>query len=178
MNTTQTANRLHPLVAGAAVSVTVLALVGTAAIVGWLPNSHSAPEGAPATLQMGGGEPTQQMASAESALAPAAPAPAQSAPSQQNARPAQHAAQAAPSSQPSSHQPSARQQPSYAQQAYQQPVPKPAAQPNYLGIGAGAVIGGLLGNQVGGGRGKALATIAGAVGGGMVGNEVQKQAQQ
>jgi uncharacterized protein YcfJ len=46
-----------------------------------------------------------------------------------------------------------------------------------IGIGVGAVIGGLLGNQVGSGDGKTLATIAGAVGGGYVGNEVAKRNQ-
>ncbi len=52
-------------------------------------------------------------------------------------------------------------------------APAPAsAQPNYVGIGTGAVIGGLLGNQVGGGNGKKLATVAGIIGGGMLGNEI------
>jgi uncharacterized protein YcfJ len=37
------------------------------------------------------------------------------------------------------------------------------------------VVGGLLGNQVGGGKGKTLATIAGAVGGGYLGNEIAKR---
>ena len=59
----------------------------------------------------------------------------------------------------------------------QQPAPAPA-QPNYVGIGTGAVIGGLIGNQVGGGRGKALATVAGVIGGGFLGNAVQNQVQQ
>lgn len=45
-----------------------------------------------------------------------------------------------------------------------------------LGMVGGAVVGGLLGNQVGGGTGKTLATIGGAVGGAYVGNEVQKKA--
>jgi len=43
------------------------------------------------------------------------------------------------------------------------------------GIVGGAVVGGLLGNQIGGGTGKTLATAGGAVAGGMVGNEVQKR---
>lgn len=43
-----------------------------------------------------------------------------------------------------------------------------------LGVVGGAVIGGVLGHQVGGGRGKDLATVAGAVGGGYAGNEVEK----
>jgi outer membrane lipoprotein SlyB len=45
---------------------------------------------------------------------------------------------------------------------------------NYLGTVGGAVVGGLLGNQVGGGSGRKLATVGGAVAGGFAGNEVQK----
>ena len=45
-----------------------------------------------------------------------------------------------------------------------------------LGAVGGAVLGGLLGNQVGGGDGKKLATIGGAVAGGVAGNEVEKTA--
>ncbi len=44
-----------------------------------------------------------------------------------------------------------------------------------VGIVGGAVVGGLLGNQIGGGTGKTLATVGGAVGGAYVGNEVQKK---
>jgi uncharacterized protein YcfJ len=46
-----------------------------------------------------------------------------------------------------------------------------------IGTGVGAVAGGLLGNQVGGGKGKTLATVAGAVGGGYAGNQIQKNHQ-
>jgi hypothetical protein len=56
--------------------------------------------------------------------------------------------------------------------AYYAPAPRPAPQPNYIGIGTGAVIGGLIGNQVGGGNGKKLATVAGIIGGGMLGNQM------
>ncbi|MGS0941833.1 glycine zipper 2TM domain-containing protein [Pseudomonas luteola] len=45
------------------------------------------------------------------------------------------------------------------------------------GTAIGAVVGGLLGNQVGGGNGKKLATVAGAVGGGYVGNKTQEHMQ-
>jgi hypothetical protein len=55
---------------------------------------------------------------------------------------------------------------------YREPAPRPAPQPNYVAIGTGAVVGGLLGNQVGGGNGKKLATIAGVIGGGMLGNQI------
>jgi len=42
----------------------------------------------------------------------------------------------------------------------------------------GAVAGGLLGNQIGGGTGKKIATVAGAVGGGYAGNKVQEGMQE
>jgi len=45
------------------------------------------------------------------------------------------------------------------------------------GTAIGAVVGGLLGNQVGGGNGKKLATVAGAVGGGYAGNKTQEHLQ-
>ncbi|WEN16817.1 glycine zipper 2TM domain-containing protein [Rhodanobacter sp. AS-Z3] len=47
-----------------------------------------------------------------------------------------------------------------------------------IGTGVGAVVGGLLGHQVGGGKGKTLATVGGAVAGGYVGNRVQKNEQR
>ena len=43
-----------------------------------------------------------------------------------------------------------------------------------IGTAVGAIAGGLLGNQVGGGNGKKLATVAGAVGGGYAGNKGKK----
>lgn len=46
-----------------------------------------------------------------------------------------------------------------------------------LGVAGGAIVGGLLGNHVGGGRGRTLATVAGAVGGGYAGNEIEKNAR-
>lgn len=44
-----------------------------------------------------------------------------------------------------------------------------------VGVVGGAVVGGLLGHQIGGGTGKTLATIGGAAAGGFAGNEVQKR---
>jgi len=46
-----------------------------------------------------------------------------------------------------------------------------------LGVVGGAVVGGVLGNQVGGGRGKDVATVLGAVGGAVAGNEVERRAR-
>jgi outer membrane lipoprotein SlyB len=52
-----------------------------------------------------------------------------------------------------------------------------AAHGSGLGIATGAVVGGLLGNHVGGGNGRSLATVAGAVGGGYAGNEIEKRSR-
>ncbi|MFT3756285.1 MAG: glycine zipper 2TM domain-containing protein [Pseudoxanthomonas sp.] len=51
----------------------------------------------------------------------------------------------------------------------------PRKDPNNIGgTAAGAVIGGLLGHQVGGGSGKKVATAAGAVGGAIAGRKIQQ----
>lgn len=55
---------------------------------------------------------------------------------------------------------------------------KPVQDSNRIaGTAVGAVVGGLLGNQVGGGNGKKIATVVGAVGGGYAGNQVQGRMQ-
>src|SRR5690348_2488251 len=53
----------------------------------------------------------------------------------------------------------------------------PKDQHRIAGTAIGAVVGGLLGNQVGGGKGKTLATVAGAVGGGYAGNRIEASRQ-
>jgi uncharacterized protein YcfJ len=53
----------------------------------------------------------------------------------------------------------------------------PKDQHRIVGTAIGAVAGGLLGNQVGGGRGRTLATVAGAVGGGYAGNRIEANRQ-
>lgn len=45
------------------------------------------------------------------------------------------------------------------------------------GTAIGAVAGGLLGHQIGGGKGKTLATVGGAVAGGYAGNKIQEHHQ-
>ncbi|HAT29587.1 MAG TPA: hypothetical protein DCW29_01655 [Janthinobacterium sp.] len=174
MNSTtiQSASRIHPLVAGAAISITVLSLVGVAAIAGWLPTSHGAIAPQDTTL------------SANAPLASSAPVLSQNAPQQYSAHtPAvhhtQHVHRATQTAQASYDDRNDRYDRQPAERPYVQQAAAPApAQTNYVGIGTGAVLGGLLGNQVGGGRGKTLATIAGVVGGGMLGNAVQNQVQQ
>lgn len=173
-------SRIHPLVAGAAVAVILASATGIAAMTGLLPTSHAVTEPAlPVTAA------AQQIASAP--IATPQPAPVQ-----------QTAQQAAPVRPPVHHPhratPAAA--PNYANnQGYQAPyeaaTPRPVAADPYAGevvaintvqapepttgLGAlgGAVAGGLVGNQIGGGRGKILTTIAGAVGGGLAGNGIE-----
>ena len=177
------AGRIHPLVATAAVAVTLVSLVGIAAITGVIPNSHGTNaantptvNGAPLmSTDMNG-----QQASNVSAVPPSnyasVPVPAQN---------------YAPAPKPVSHrQPSQHlANDNYAQQNVQVAeavchscgrvesvvAQQQAAAPSGVGIGVGAVVGGLLGNQVGGGNGRTLATVAGAVAGGYGGNEVEKR---
>ena len=47
-----------------------------------------------------------------------------------------------------------------------------------LGTIAGALIGGVVGNQIGGGRGKTVATVAGVAGGAYAGHELEKKNRQ
>lgn len=54
---------------------------------------------------------------------------------------------------------------------------QPKDQHQIAGMAIGAVGGGLLGHQVGGGKGKTLATVAGAVGGGYAGKKIQEHQQ-
>jgi uncharacterized protein YcfJ len=182
METTQASNRIHPLMAGAAVSVIMVSMVGVAAITGILPNSHS--NAAPAAMA-----PVAAPIDARISAAPATPTAHYAAPAPAAATPVvihkhvvehKHVARRAtpqysqPAPTPQYTQVAAAPSQPY-QQPVQQPVQKATAPTSGAGIAAGAVIGGLLGNQVGGGSGRALATVAGVVGGGYVGNEVEKR---
>jgi uncharacterized protein YcfJ len=56
---------------------------------------------------------------------------------------------------------------------------KPVKDQNRLvGTGLGALVGGVLGHQVGGRNGKTLATVVGAGAGGYAGNKIQEKVQQ
>lgn len=160
--------RLHPLVATAAASVIVLSVVGIGVLVMNHSNATPSPYDAP------GSQP--QAASGQPAPKVVQPVPA-------------HVA----SSTPTPHRPST---PSYGPPrapVYDNPPRvaqaavcracgvvdsirdiKVKGQGTGVGGVGGAVVGGLLGNQVGAGRGKALATIAGAVGGAFAGNAIEK----
>ena len=186
--------KMHPLVAAAAASVIIVSLVGTAAIMDWLPSSKSkeAPEMSATTPTdagaVAGGAPGTAPAApaAATAQAPAAPKAQATSP---HKKPATHVA-AAPQPAPVPAQAGAAPQPMPQQVVQAQPICEVcgkvegvrtievAAKPSGVGVVAGAVVGGLLGNQVGGGTGKTLATVAGAVGGGYAGNEIEKRTRK
>ena len=163
MTISQTSNRIHPLVAIAAVSVTLVSALGIAALTGVLPTSHGSTVESP-------------RASAEMVTESKQPTPIGSAGSLKQ-KPAQHSvAQHTASNTPQ--QPTGQLAKNDTPAAAPPPpAAKPAPQNSPIGIGVGAVIGGVLGNQVGSGNGKTLATIAGAIGGGYIGNEVAKKNQ-
>ena len=186
-----TTSRIHPLMAAAAVSVIVVSLAGTAAITGLLPSSHSAPEAMPLnTAQVAQGYgPQQGMQPVQTAygqqLAPAYAQPLAAVQPAPAAAPApapvviektiiKEVPVKAKSTASHSHSTATRHHTSYAHSdPYYAPAPAPRqAQPNYVAIGTGAVIGGLVGNQVGSGNGRKLATVAGIIGGGMLGNQI------
>lgn len=173
-----TPKRIHPLVAGAAVSVMLVSLTGVAAITGLLPNSHSS--AAPGSAM--------PVATSVGAAANAASPAALVEPKSEQEAPVPKAKVSAPEKHSSAPRraPHMTAQSSVAQgpaichscgriesvQAIQH-----AAQPSGVGMVAGAVLGGVLGNQVGGGSGRKIATVAGAVGGGYAGNEIEKNSR-
>src|ERR1700712_114513 len=66
MESTATSNRIHPLMATAAVSVTLVSLIGAAAIAGLIPNSRGAagPDSPAVTTNSANAPLTQQRAQA------------------------------------------------------------------------------------------------------------------
>jgi uncharacterized protein YcfJ len=189
MDRIQTASRIHPVMAAAAVSVIMVSLAGAAAITGILPSSHGAPEPQLSTVtppaNAYGAAAATYAANAAPVAPQAAPMPApglvpvtayvQPQMAQQYAPVAQQPApvvKKAVQTRTVHHYHSTQVARNDAPRYYQEPAQPAPRQPNYIAMGTGAVIGGLIGNQVGGGNGKKLATVAGVIGGGMLGNEI------
>ncbi|WP_293775445.1 glycine zipper 2TM domain-containing protein [uncultured Oxalicibacterium sp.] len=171
MEANNNSNRLHPLVAAAAIAVLLVSLVGVAAMTGLLPTSNSSnrdnKEIAAQQAELKAAE--EKAAAAEAEAKVAADKAAQLRKEEERRRAAAAKADDRPT------------------QVAQAPIchncgrvesvrtVQTAGQPSGVGVVGGAVVGGLLGNQIGGGNGKTLATVAGAVGGGYAGNEIEKR---
>jgi outer membrane lipoprotein SlyB len=163
METAKTSNRLHPLVAAAAISVLLASLTGVAAITGLLPSSHgktgpTAELSSPSSTEDIAGKTGNTDAKTLAAIPDAGtPVPERTQASTDN---------------PSVQSPTVCHSCGKIEsiRAIQQP-----AKTSGIGIAAGAVLGGLVGNQFGAGNGRTLSTVAGAVGGGFAGNEVEKR---
>lgn len=161
-------NRIHPLVAGAAASVMLVSLTGIAAITGLLPISHGSGTSETATAPASIAAAPNTTAAAET-IAPSASKPAP-APVAEKPRPAP-VRTAQNTSPPVAKAPAVCHSCGRVESVQ---VIKQEAQPSGVGMVAGALIGGALGNQVGGGNGRKLATVAGAVGGGYAGNQIER----
>ena len=198
---TQTVKTTHPLVIIAAISVAVFSLVGSAAILGWIPNSRGTPAAAPETMSEA--VTAHKLAASTAVEVPKAeprPAPVRRAAVQApKLKPVQIASapveapvsvrnDPAPAVQPA---PVIRSEPVAAKY---EPVAEPArrqcyecgtiesvretekpAETNGIGIGVGAVAGGLLGHQMGRGNGNTAMTVLGAIGGAIAGHQVEKK---
>lgn len=155
MNTPNTTRSIHPIMVIAAVAVVLFCGVGSAAMLGWLPNSNASgtvPGAAPMPGQLSS-VPEQQVAYNN-----AAPVPATQ--QGQGQLPEQEAKQAPATC---------------SNCGVIDSIRSVEHRPNGSGVGAagGAILGGLLGNQVGSGHGRQIATVAGAVGGAVAGNQIE-----
>ena len=207
-STPAAANRMHPLMIGAAASVVLVSLLGAAALTGILPSSHSTPAPAngqttsalmaPGTLQTITPVSATRFVTADGRVLEEVPSVAQSMATTTRTpetklssdrvvtthnKPARrvvhHQQQVALNESAPRYETPVYQAPQ-VQQVSQQPVlqaqpPQPASvfgNVNPVQTGIGAVIGGLLGSQVGKGNGRTLATVAGVIAGGYAGNEI------
>ena len=157
MQSIQQDKRLHPMLVVAAGALTVVCLVGVAAMTGLLPSSSGTPTSAP--------EASYPVASAAFAGTKSVAV---------TKRPEQHSQAVPRTTRPA---PVAPECASCGRIESVRSVTEAAPQGSGLGAVAGAVVGGALGNQIGGGSGRKLATVAGAIGGGFAGNAIEKQAR-
>ena len=184
--------RIHPLVAGAAVSVILFSLVGVAALTGVLPSSNGVPK---TDAQRNAASASSVAVSSVASNAPGIAAnvadnatpknitPLNLPPSEQQAVSAS-GGNASVSAGTTSSQQNAATTASVTQKLCKTcgviesilPIEQQEAHGSGLGAVAGAVLGGVLGHQVGNGNGRSLATVAGTVGGGFAGNAIEKRA--
>ncbi len=158
VNTTQPQSGRLPqaIIWIAGIALTLFCAVGIAALMGWIPNSMGGPSDKAAVGQQSANRAAPVAAKAHTAMGLTVP-------SQRAAR--AHTAPLLASAATCAHC------------GVIESVREVAAKGQASGLGAvgGAVVGGLLGNQAGAGRGKDVMTVIGAVGGAVAGNEVEKR---
>lgn len=180
--------KIHPLTAAAAVAVILVSVTGIAAMTGILPNfSKSDPVAVTTPAEV-----TAGITASQPVAAPAHPPAPPVNESVQAVAPAKKTVVRKPAQVASAAPVRAMPAPVEVAPVVAPPPPPPCincgvvesahviqqqAPASGLGAAAGAVLGGVLGHQVGGGNGKTLATIAGAVGGGLAGNAVEKNSK-
>jgi outer membrane lipoprotein SlyB len=147
----------HPILIIAALSVVIFSLTGVAAMMGWLPSSHSEPHAAAQTPTASERQP--------------APTPAKNAASHAQAL-LRVAARTTPA--PDKPAPTGAKACANCGVVESVHVVEIEGQGSGLGAVAGGVAGGLLGNQIGKGRGNTVATVAGVAGGAYAGHQVEK----
>jgi outer membrane lipoprotein SlyB len=151
-------HKAHPLMIGAGIAVILFCTAGIAAIMGWLPTS------------IGSNANDRALTQSEQLVAPPKQVP-QTIPKQASAAPV-HRKQTHTEPRPAAATPSkARCSNCGVVESTREITTR--AQGSGVGAAGGAVVGGLLGNQVGGGRGKDIMTVVGAIGGAVAGNQIE-----
>ncbi len=167
---------LHPLMVAALIAVILACSLGVAAMLGWLPSSTGRNADAPpANTELANSSPSAGSKDLATTANPSDKAALNDAPPVA-AAPAQHAAPShrAHTAAPAQHVAIANQAACHdcgvidAVNAVEH-----RGQGGAVGTAGGAILGGLLGNQVGSGNGRKLATVAGAIGGAVAGNQIE-----
>ena len=149
----QASKPTNPILIVAAIALIVFCAAGIGAIMGWIPSSlgsGAAPRTADVPAKAAARAPVPEEHRASTVRITPAPTPA----------PAQIASKA-----------------TCAECGVIESVHEVDRKGKGTGLGGvgGAVVGGLLGNQVGAGRGRDVMTVVGAVGGAVAGNEIEKR---
>ncbi len=151
--------RTHPIVIISAIAVTIFALVGTAAIMGWLPKAHTEEGSAEQAKIVSESTADKHKAVEEKHTEKAKPAKSS------------HVKIASAESAPRS---SSAITCDNCGVVHAVNLITKEGEGTGLGAVAGGVAGGLLGNQIGKGKGNTVATVAGVAGGAYAGHQVEK----
>jgi outer membrane lipoprotein SlyB len=198
MDTIQpTAKKLHPLVATAAVAVTVVSVLGAIVLITDQVAAHKAENATMVAANdpssgTASAEPAQAQPAAQDVGSPSDKAPAPRGNSAHKAiKPKAYASNAPADVYSAPPPPPAAAAPTEVATAPPPPPPvcnncgivaavrtiKTVGQGSGVGAVAGGAVGGLVGNQFGHGGGKTAMTVLGVLGGALGGNEVEKQAK-